>query len=59
MRQVHLPALPQPHGRYANPLDIDGIRRLGLEVVDARLADADDPEKADPRKVAALLLSLA
>jgi len=47
------------HGRYANPLDIDGIRRLGLEVVDARLADADDPEKADPRKVAALLLSLA
>jgi len=47
------------HGRYANPLDLDRIRRRGLEVVDAPFARADDPTTADPHKVAALLLSLA
>ena len=46
------------HGRYANPLDIDGIRRLGLEVVDAPLVSPDTPDRFDARRVAEVLLSL-
>ena len=46
-------------GRYANRLDVEGLRRLGLEVIDAPLARADNPERFDPRRVAEVLLSLA
>jgi len=45
-------------GRYENPLDIPAIRRLGVEVIDARFARQDNPAQADSRKVAELLLSL-
>lgn len=46
-------------GRYANRLDIEGLCRLGLEVIDVPLARADNPERFDPRRVAEVLLSLA
>jgi hypothetical protein len=38
---------------------VEGLRRLGLEVLDAPLARADNPERFDPRRVAEVLLSLA
>ena len=46
-------------GRYANRLDLEGLRRLGLEVLDVRLARDDNPERFDSRRVAEVLLSLA
>lgn len=46
-------------GRYENRLDIEGLGRLGLEVVDARLAREDDPTRFDSRRLAEVLLSLA
>ncbi|EHJ46668.1 protein of unknown function UPF0052 and CofD [Solidesulfovibrio carbinoliphilus subsp. oakridgensis] len=45
-------------GRYENPLDLPGIRRLGVQVLDVSLARDDNPDQADSRKVAELLLSL-
>lgn len=47
------------HGRYANRLDVEGLRRLGLEVVDTALVDPQRPDRFDPRRVAEVLLSLA
>lgn len=47
------------NGRYENPLDLDGIRQLGLDVIDAPFARPQAPDTADPRRVAELLLSLA
>ncbi len=45
-------------GRYDAPLDMAAIRRLGVEVVDARFARQENPAQADSRQVAELLLSL-
>lgn len=47
------------NGRYENPLDLDAIRALGVEVLDVSLARADNPAQADSRKVCELLLSFA
>lgn len=46
-------------GRYETRLDIEGLRKLGLEVVDAPLVREDRPDRFDPRRVAEVLLSLA
>jgi len=46
------------NGKYENPLDLPGIRRLGVEVLDVPLARSDNPSQADSRKVVELLLSL-
>jgi CofD-related protein of GAK system len=47
------------NGRYEHHLDVEGMSRLGLEVLDAPLARSDNPERFDSRRVAEVLLSLA
>jgi CofD-related protein of GAK system len=46
-------------GRYGTRLDVEGLRGLGLEVVDAPLVQPERPDRFDPRRVAEVLLSLA
>ena len=45
-------------GHYEAPLDIAAVRRLGVEVIDARFARQENPAQADSQRVAELLLSL-
>jgi CofD-related protein of GAK system len=55
---LHYVLLDSHKGSYCIELDVDGVKALGVQVVDVSLASNDNPERLDPEALASVLLSL-
>jgi hypothetical protein len=47
------------HGQYGESVDHEGLRQLGVMVIDLPLVDPANPTRLDSRRLLQVLLSLA
>ena len=55
---VDLVLVDSERGDYAGRLDLEGVKELGIEVLDLPLASERDATRIDPQRLSEILLSL-
>ena len=55
---LHFVIVDSEHGDYPGGLDLAGIRRIGVEVIDVPLVTPESAPAVDPRRLVEVLLSL-